>query len=71
MGEVLASDIQGIRRKAQMIEIEFIQDYKNCYKKGDRKSAQPHFAAVLIDLGYAKAILKPPRHKMVTEAANK
>lgn len=47
-----------------MIEIEFIQDY-SCYKKGDTKSAQPHFAAVLIDLGYAKAINRPPKHKMV------
>lgn len=48
-----------------MVEIEFIQDYKNCYKKGDRKSALSHFAAALIDLGYAKALSKPPKNKMV------
>jgi len=48
-----------------MVEIEFIRDYKECYKKGDRKSALPHFAAVLIDLGYAKALSKPPKNKMV------
>jgi len=47
------------------IEIEFVKDYKCCHKKGDRWNAQPHFAATLIRLGYAKAINRPPRHKMV------
>ena len=48
-----------------MIEIEFIKDYKTCHKKGARWNAQPHFAEVLIELGFAKAIKKPNRHKMI------
>lgn len=47
-----------------MMEVEFIQAYK-CYKKGDRKNAQPHFAQVLIDQGLAKAVNVPQRHKMI------
>jgi hypothetical protein len=53
-----------------MVEIEFIQDYKNCHKAGSRFNAQPHFAEVLIDLGYAKALKMPPKNKMI-EAAEK
>lgn len=51
-----------------MIEIEFIRDYKECYKVGSTKLVQAHFAKVLITLGYAKAINRPPRHKMVEAA---
>ena len=53
-----------------MIEIEFIKDYKTCHKKGARWNAQPHFAEVLIDLGFAKVLKKPNRNKMV-ECAEK
>lgn len=51
-----------------MIEIEFIKDYKTCHKKGSKFMAQAHFAKVLIDLGYAKALNRPPKHKMVEQA---
>lgn len=51
-----------------MIPIEFLKDYKSCYKKGDRKDALPHFAKVLIDLGIAKRLDRPPKHKMVERA---
>ena len=47
------------------IEIEFVKDYKNCHKAGSRFNAQPHFARTLIDLGFAKAVDSPPKHKMV------
>ena len=45
--------------------VEFIKDYKTCHKKGARWDAQPHFAAMLIEAGYAKAVERPPRNKMV------
>lgn len=51
-----------------MIEIEFIRDYKRCYKKGRRKKVHPHFAKDLIDLGFAKALSAPPKNKMVERA---
>ena len=47
------------------VEVEFLKDYKTCHKKGTRFVAQPHFARVLIDLGYAKAVEKPAKHKMI------
>lgn len=53
---------------ANEIEVEFIKDYKTCHKAGSRFMAQPHFARVLIDGGYAKAVKKPPKHKMIEEA---
>lgn len=48
-------------------EIEFIKDYGCCWKKGDRfrQSGRPQFAAVVIKLGYAKAVSEPPKNKMV------
>lgn len=49
------------------VEIEFVKDYKTCHKKGSRFMARPHFAKVLIDLGYAKAVNRPPKHKMIEE----
>lgn len=49
-----------------MIKIEFIQSFK-CYKKGDTKEVQPHFAKVLIDEGFAKAVDVPQKHKMIEE----
>lgn len=45
--------------------IEFLKDYKTCHKVGSRFDAQPHFAAMLIEYGYAKAISGPPKDKMV------
>ena len=48
-----------------MVKIKFIQDFKSCYKKGDTREVQPHFAKALIDSGYAKAIERPKKHKMI------
>ena len=48
-----------------MVKIEFIQDFKSCYRKGETRDVQPHFAKALIDSGYAKAIEVPQKHKMV------
>ena len=47
-----------------MTKIEFLQDYK-CHKKGDTRRVQPHFAKVLIEQGFAKAVDVPARHKMI------
>jgi len=51
-------------------EIEFIKDYSCCWKKGDRfrRNGRPQFAAVVIEIGYAKVITGPPKHKMVEGA---
>jgi len=50
------------------IEVEFIEDYKTCHRKGSRFRAQAHFAKMLIECGYAKAIERPPVNKMVEGA---
>lgn len=50
-----------------MIKVEFIQDFKSCYRKGDVRTVQPHFAKALIESGYAKAIEQPERNKMIEE----
>ena len=47
-----------------MIEVEFIKPFK-CYNKGDTNKVQPHFAKVLIDQGFAKAVNMPKRNKMI------
>ena len=47
--------------------VEFIKDYKTCHRAGSRFDAQPHFAAMLIETGYAKCLKEPLRHKMVEE----
>ena len=49
-----------------MIRIEFIKVFK-CYEVGYTRNAMTHFAKVLIDLGYAKAIKAPRRDKMMRE----
>lgn len=49
-----------------MVRIEFIQNYK-CYEQGDVRKVLPHFAKVLINLGYAKAIKAPNQDKMMRE----
>jgi len=54
-----------------MPKIEFLKDWKDCHRKGSVFDATPHFAKVLIETGYAKAVSKPPRHKMITESLNK
>ena len=51
-----------------MMVVEFIKDYKTCHPKGSRFDAQPHFAAMLIECGFAKAISGPPKNKMVGAA---
>ena len=48
-----------------MIWIELLRDYKCGWKKGDRRDVLPHFAKTLIDLGFAKAIDKPAKDKMI------
>lgn len=53
--------------KKSMIKIEFIQDFKSCYKKGDMRTVHLHFAKVLIDGGFAKAVGVPQEDKMVQE----
>jgi hypothetical protein len=47
-----------------MIEIEFIKSFK-CYEEGDTKRVHLHFAKVLIDQGFAKAVNAPKKHKMI------
>jgi hypothetical protein len=49
--------------------VEFVKDYKTCHKAGSRFDAQPHFAAMLIECGYAKAVTRPERDKMVESPA--
>ena len=51
-----------------MVKIEFLQDYKCCWKKGDTGDVLEHFAQVLIEQGIAKQIEGPPKHKMVESA---
>jgi len=48
-----------------MIKIEFLQDYKNCHKKGDTLMVLLHVAYVWIEQGIAKRVVEPQRHKMV------
>jgi hypothetical protein len=36
-----------------MVEIEIVKDWKSCWKKGMKREVQDHFAAVLLELGYA------------------
>ena len=50
---------------SKMPKIEFLKDWKECHKKGSVFDATPDFAAVLIKVGYAKAIDRPPGHKMI------
>lgn len=52
--------------------IEFTKDWTSCWKKGDQfnRASRPQFAAVVIEAGYAKALKRPPRNKMI-EAAEK
>ena len=51
--------------------VEFIKDYKTCHKKGSHFDAQPHFAKMLIEDGFAKAIDKPPKDKMMKNPEKK
>jgi len=50
------------------MKVEFLKDWKDCHEKGSVFDATPHFAEMLIETGYAKAVDAPPRHKMITEA---
>ena len=48
-----------------MVWVELLKDYKCCWKKGDQRDVLPHFAQALIDLGYARAVDKPSKDKMI------
>ncbi len=48
------------------MKVKFLKDWKDCHKKGSVFDATPHFAEVLIETGFAKAVDSPPRHKMIT-----
>jgi len=48
-----------------MIKVEFLRDYKCCWKKGDTRKVLPHFAAVLIENGIAKRVREPKKDKMI------
>ena len=54
-----------------MITVEFLEDYKCCWKKGDVGTVLPNFAAIVIEAGIAKEVDKPPRHKMVESPEKK
>jgi len=47
--------------------IEFIKDWPCCWKKGNRfsRTSRPKFATTVIEAGYAKAVSKPSKNKMV------
>jgi len=47
------------------MKVEFLKDWKDCHKKGSVFDARPHFAVMLIESGYAKAIDEPTMHKMI------
>jgi len=51
--------------------IEIIKDYKCCWKVGMVREVKNDFAHVLIEQGYAKALDKPPKNKMIGEARGK
>jgi len=48
-----------------MPKIEFLKDWKVCHRKGSVFDATPDFARILIETGYARAMDRPPRHKMI------
>ena len=54
-----------------MIKIEIIKEYKCCWKVGTIADVPPEFAQTLIEHGYAKAVDKPERNKMVESPNNK
>lgn len=47
------------------VEIEIVKEYRSCWKIGMKRKVSADFAHVLIEGGYAKAVDKPPRHKMI------
>jgi len=49
-----------------MITIEITREYKSCWKVGTVREVLDHFAEVLIKQGYAKAVDKPPKNKMIS-----
>ena len=48
-----------------MIKVEFLEDYKCCWKKGQVGNVLPSFAEIVIGAGIAKRLDAPGRHKMV------
>ena len=53
------------------MKVEFIQDWKDCNKKGDIRDVATHFGIVLIEAGFAKAVNEPTKHKMIGESPKK
>lgn len=54
-----------------MKTVEFLEDYKCCWKKGDVGDVLPGFADVIIAAGIAKAVDEPPQHKMIESPEKK
>lgn len=46
-----------------MVEIEIIQEYKRCWKVGQRRVVSDDFAFVLIEGGYAVRAEPKPKEK--------
>lgn len=45
--------------------VEFLRDYKCCWKEGDVGEVSLQFGTVVVEAGYAKAVDSPRKHKMV------
>ena len=48
-----------------MIKVEFLEDYKCCWKKGQVGNLLPSFAQIVLEAGIAKRVIEPQRHKIV------
>ena len=49
-----------------MVEVEFLKDWKCCWKKGQRAKIREHFALALLDYGnIIKVLSGPPMDKMI------
>lgn len=48
-----------------MVEVEFTEDYLNCYKKGDKRTVRKSFAKVLVFYEVAKIVSGPSKNKMI------
>lgn len=64
MGAIIQED----GKELGQMKIEFIKDWKSCHKEGSIRDVTEHFAIMLIETGYAKAVDRPPRHKMIEKA---
>jgi len=50
-----------------MITVEFLRDYKCCWKAGDTREVTDYFGDVLIEAGVAKRVDAPTKNKMVQD----